>query len=131
MTMKTSLVLTLALSLTALGAIAADGEKKPVPATPPPAGAPKLPEALKKYDKNGDGKLDEEERKAFQKERQAEIMKMYDTNNDGKLDEKERQVLMEDRKKEREELLKKRQADIGKPQPPAAPAPTPKPEEKK
>lgn len=129
--MKTSLVLTLALSLTALGAVAADGEKKPAPGTPPPAAAPRLPDALKKYDKNGDGKLDEEERKTFQKERQAEIMKKYDTNNDGKLDEKERQVLMEDRKKERDELIKKRQAEGGKLQPPAAPAPTPKPDEKK
>ncbi len=127
--MKTSLVLTLALSLTAFVAVAADGEKKPTPATPPPAGAPKLPEALKKYDKNGDGKLDEDERKTFQKERQAELMKKYDTNNDGKLDEKERQVLIEDRKKEREELIKKRQSEGGKPQPPTAPAP--KLEEKK
>lgn len=128
MIMKTSLVLTLALSLTAFVAGAADGEKKPTQ-TPPPAGGAKLPEALKKYDKNGDGKLDEEERKAFQKERQADLMKKYDTNNDGKLDEKERQALIEDRKKEREEMIKKRQVDIGKPQAPAAP--TPKPEEKK
>jgi EF hand len=131
MIMKTSLVLTLALSLTAFVAVAADGEKKPAPTTPPAAGGAKLPDALKKYDKNGDGKLDEEERKTFQKERQAEIMKKYDTNSDGKLDEKERQVMMEDRKKERDEMMKKRQADIGKPRPPVAPAPAPKPEEKK
>lgn len=128
--MKTSLVLTLVLSLTALAATAADGEKKPVPGTPP-AGVSRLPEALKKYDKNGDGKLDEEERKAYQKERQAEVLKKYDSNNDGKIDEKERQVQIEDRKKEREELIKRRQAEIGKPQPPAAPAPAPKQEEKK
>lgn len=130
MIMKTSLVLTLALSLTTLSAVAADGEKKPVPATPP-AGVSRLPEALKKYDKNGDGKLDEEERKTYQKERQAEVLKKYDANNDGKIDEKERQVQIEDRKKERDEMIKRRQADLGKPQPPAAPAPVPKPEEKK
>jgi Ca2+-binding EF-hand superfamily protein len=48
-------------------------------------------EMVRKFDVDGDGKLDEKERKAMYEEyaRQAEI-KQYDTNGDGVLDEKER-----------------------------------------
>ncbi len=111
--MKTPLVLSLVLTLGTGLVVAAEGDKKPAPPavpaapaapaapgapTPPPAAAPKLPEALQKYDKNGDGKLDETER----------------------------QALIEDRKKERDEMIKKRQGEIkqapGAPQKPAAPA---------
>lgn len=139
--MKTPLVLSLVLTLGTGLVVAAEGDKKPAPPavpaapaapaapgapTPPPAAAPKLPEALQKYDKNGDGKLDETERRDFQKERQSEMMKKYDKNGDGKLDETERQALIEDRKKERDEMIKKRQGEIkqapGAPQKPAAPA---------
>ncbi len=138
--MKTPLVLSLVLTLGAGLVVAAEGDKKPaapaIPAapaapaapgapTPPPAATPKLPEALQKYDKNGDGKLDEEERRGFQKERQAEMMKKYDKNGDGKLDETERQGLIEDRKKERDEMIRKRQGEIK--QAPAAPAAPQKP----
>lgn len=128
--MKTMLAMTLALSLGGMIAGAAEGENKPK--STPPAGGPRIPEIFQKYDKNGDGKLDEEERKVLQKERQAEMMKKYDKNGDGKLDETERQGMMEDRKKEREELIKKRQADGGpKPTPPAAPAAPAAPSDKK
>ncbi len=125
--MKTIFAMTLALSLGAMAATAAEGENKPKPTVPPagapPAAAPRaIPEAFKKYDKNGDGKLDEAERKAMNDERRAEIMKKYDKNNDGKLDETERQAMMEDRRKERDELIKKRQAEGGpKPTVPKAP----------
>ncbi len=123
--MKSIFAMTLALSLGAMAATAADGDDKPKPSVPPgapPAGAPRaIPEAFKKYDKNGDGRLDEAERKALNEDRRAELMKKYDKNGDGKLDETERQAMMEERKKERDELLKKRQADGG----PAAPKPTP------
>lgn len=126
--MKKMLAMTLALSLGGLIAGAAEGENKPKPATPPPgappAGVSRIPEAYKKYDKNGDGKLDEEERKTLQKERQDEMMKKYDKNSDGKLDEAERQAMVEERKKERDELIKKRQAQGGPaPAAPVAPAP--------
>ena len=79
--MKTTLMMILGLSLNTLLAQAADEDTKPKP-TPPPA----LPESVKKYDKNGDGKIDEAER----------------------------QAIMEERKKEREEIIKKRQAELGK-----------------
>ena len=126
--MKKMLAMTLALSLGGLLAGAAEGDNKPKPVTPPPgappAGVSRIPEAYKKYDKNGDGKLDEEERKTFQKERQAEMMKKYDKNGDGTLDETEKQAQLEDRKKERDEMIKKRQAQGGpKPSAPVAPAP--------
>ena len=103
-TMKKMLLITLGLSLSGLLAQAAEGEAKPAP---PPSRA----EIIKKYDKNGDGKLDEEERAALQKERQQETLKKYDKNGDGKIDETERQALMEDRKKQRDEALAKRQAE--------------------
>lgn len=123
--------MSLALSLSAMAVTAAEGENKPKPTPPPgapPVGGPAaqkrpIPEALKKYDKNGDGTIDVEERKAMNDERRAEFMKKYDKNNDGKLDEAERQAMMEERRKERDELIKKRQADGGpKPTVPKPPA---------
>lgn len=103
--MKKMLLIALGLSLTGVLTQAADGEKKP---TAPARG--ERSEAFKKYDKNGDGKLDEEERAALQKERQQEMLKKYDKNGDGKVDETERQALQEDRKKQREEALARREA---------------------
>ena len=68
-------------------------------------------ELLKKYDKNGDGKLDEQERTAMSKDRQAEIMKKYDKNGDGKLDDTERAAMRDDLKKQRDEAIARRQAE--------------------
>jgi len=93
--MKTLLTIILGLSLGGLLAQAADGEAKPKP-------APALPDWVKKYDKNGDGKLDQEERAALQKDRQAEMLKKYDKNGDGKLDKEERAALNADKKKAKE-----------------------------
>jgi hypothetical protein len=107
--MKTLLTTILGLSLGGLLAQAADGEAKP---KPPPA----LPDWVKKYDKNGDGKLDQEERAALQKDRQAEMLKKYDKNGDGKLDEAERKAMAEERRKERDEAIAKRQAEQKKPE---------------
>jgi Ca2+-binding EF-hand superfamily protein len=57
---------------------------------------------IRKYDKNGDGKLDDKERLAARKERQEELIKQYDKNGDGKLDNKERQAAREEFQKSRE-----------------------------
>ena len=112
--MKKLLITALALSLGVILVQAAEGDPKPKP-TPPPAGAqPTLPDWVKKYDKNGDGKLDEQERMALQKERQAEMLKKYDKNGDGKIDETERQAMMDDRKKEREAAIAKREGNLKK-----------------
>jgi hypothetical protein len=45
------------------------------------------------------------------KDRQAEILKKYDKNGDGKLDDNERTAMREDLKKQREETLARRQAE--------------------
>lgn len=58
---------------------------------------------IKKFDKNGDGKLDDQEKETAKKEFQGkrgagtpgdrrELMKKYDKNGDGKLDEAEREA---------------------------------------
>jgi len=114
--MKTVLTIILGLGLGSLLAQGAEGEPKPKP-------APVLPDWVKKYDKNGDGKLDQEERAALQKDRQDEMLKKYDKNADGKLDEAERKAMAEERRKERDEAIAKRQAEQKKPEP--------KPDEKK
>ena len=90
--MKMRLVIALSLCL-AGAAFAADGEKKGAnPETP-------RDEMLKKYDKNKDGKLDQSEREAWRKDREAEIVKKHDKNGDGKLDESEREAARADRRK--------------------------------
>ncbi|HEY1558564.1 MAG TPA: hypothetical protein VGF94_27260 [Kofleriaceae bacterium] len=59
---------------------------------------------LQKYDANGDGKLDAQERaqmradfKAKRTERKAERLAKYDANKDGKLEPSERKVMIDDR----------------------------------
>ena len=112
------LTMSLVLSLGGLLAGAAEGENKPKPAVPPagapPAGVSRIPEAYKKYDKNGDGKLDEQERAAAMKARgekgdgqkpgagREEAMKRFDKDGDGKLNDEERAAArkaMEERQK--------------------------------
>jgi hypothetical protein len=45
---------------------------------------------IAKFDKDGDGKLNDEEREKAKAERQAEMIKKFDTDGDGKLSEEER-----------------------------------------
>jgi hypothetical protein len=68
--------------------------------------------ALEKYDKNKDGKLDEEERAAARAERggskggddaRKAALEKYDKNKDGKLDEEERAAARADRGGDRPE----------------------------
>lgn len=54
---------------------------------------------LEKYDKNKDGKLDESEKEALKKDRQAEMLKKYDKNGDGKLDDAEKEAAKAARKR--------------------------------
>ena len=68
-----------------------------------PGGNRPLPEAIvKKYDKDGDGKLSEEERTAMQTEmkaareaRQKEMLAKFDKDGDGKLSDEERKAANE------------------------------------
>lgn len=91
--MKKSLLIALSLCISGLVAVAADGEKKAKPAANPRA------KALEKYDKNANGKLDEDEREAMRKDREAEAIKRYDKNGDGKLDQSEREAARAERRK--------------------------------
>jgi Ca2+-binding EF-hand superfamily protein len=61
-------------------------------------------ELVQKFDKNGDGKLDDAERgdmkaafAAKRAEHKKEMLTKYDTNKDGKLDDAERQVMRNDK----------------------------------
>lgn len=119
--MKTLLVITLGLSLTGLTATAADNVIKPAaPATPNAPAAPgapaaatpaRLPDQYKKYDANGNGKLDPEEIATMRKEREAELLKTYDKNSNGKLDDDEKQAYRAEMTKKREEAIAKRKSE--------------------
>lgn len=109
--MKKLLAITLGLSLSSWILCAADGESKP---SVPPTAAERRAEIIKKYDKNGDGKLDVEEQTAYRKDREVEQLKKYDKNGDGKIDQTERQVAQEDVKKQRQAVIAQRQAELKK-----------------
>ncbi len=53
-------------------------------------------EQIKKYDKDADGKLSEDEMKAMRTDREKEMLAKYDANKDGKLDEEERKKMQAD-----------------------------------
>ncbi|MDP6637512.1 MAG: hypothetical protein QGG42_21645 [Phycisphaerae bacterium] len=70
------------------------------------------PETIKKFDKDGDGKLNSDERRAAWGERmetrRQEFMKQYDTNGDGKFDEKEREAIRDSFRKRMEDWGRRR-----------------------
>lgn len=101
--MKKTLVMALALCVTGLAAQAADGEKKPE--------APRRGSLLEKYDKNKNGKLDEDEREAIRKDREADRIKHFDKNGDGKLDEQEEAAARAELRKRRGENAPEKKKD--------------------
>lgn len=98
--MKTSTLIIIAAAIGLSGAAHAQNGKGE-------RGERKLPpEILEKFDKNGDGKLDEEERKAAREamaemraNREKEMLAKYDKNGDGKLDGEERKIMRENMRK--------------------------------
>ena len=54
---------------------------------------------MRRFDKNGDGQLDEAE-KAEMEKRKKEVLEKYDKDGDGQLGPEERKAFMEDRRKE-------------------------------
>ena len=76
-------------------------KKKPnwpaVPKRGRPGGRRPPPELMKKFDKDGDGKLSESERAELRKtmeERRKEFLAKFDKDGDGKLNEEERKAAM-------------------------------------
>jgi hypothetical protein len=75
---------------------------------------PARKELIQKFDKNGDGKLDDAERaqmkaafEARRAERHKEALAKYDVNKDGKLDDAERTAMHEARLTERFQAMDK------------------------
>ena len=98
--MKTKSLIVMAAAFGFAGAAYAE-EGKP---HPPHRNLPA--EILEKFDKDGDGKLNEEERQAakanreeMMKARKAEMLKKFDTDGDGKLSEEEEAAMKAERKK--------------------------------
>jgi len=63
-------------------------------------------EAIKAFDKDGDGKLNDQERAAMREQMRKNREKMFDTNGDGKLDDTERAAMQEARKAQLKEFDK-------------------------
>ena len=117
--MKATKLITLAALIgTCSFAAAQDGTPPPAPTAPqggrvtggrPPREVP--PEILKKFDKDGDGKLSQDEVKAMHEARQAEILKKFDKDGDGKLSDDERDAMQAANEATRKALLAKYDAD--------------------
>ena len=76
-------------------------EKAATPKSPEGQRGHSIPkEVIAKFDKDGDGKLNEVEMKAARDARQAEMLKKFDKDGDGKLSD-------EEKKAAREEFMKK------------------------
>jgi len=100
------LTLTAAALLLTCGLAAAQNEDKPERKRPErPEGAADRAEMLKRFDKDGDGKLCEKEREAAHEmrqkqmkqmqERRKQMLKEFDKDGDGQLCEKERATMQE------------------------------------
>jgi len=79
------------------------------------------PELLKEFDKDGDGKLNDQERAAMMEARKAkgEMMrkameKQFDKDGDGKLNDEERAAMMAARKAQFEKFMKAREKEFDK-----------------
>lgn len=71
-----------------------------------PAADKPLSAAQKKFDKDGDGKLNDEEKAAYKAARDAEkaaMLAKYDTNKDGKLDDAEKAAMKADKAKHKKD----------------------------
>lgn len=92
-------LLGLAFGLIASSALRAEGTEKK-------ADKPIPPGVLKKFDKDGDGKLNDEEMAAWKSARESEkkaMLEKYDTNKDGKLDDAEKAAMKADKDKHKKD----------------------------
>ncbi|MCP5544073.1 MAG: EF-hand domain-containing protein [Akkermansiaceae bacterium] len=105
--MKTTTMLALCAMIGATSFAAAQDKPK-APDRPQRQGMRLPPEILKKFDKDGDGKLSPEEAKAAREAHQKEMLEKYDADEDGKLSAEERKKMAEDR---RAEMIKRYDKD--------------------
>jgi len=59
-------------------------------------GHPAIKQLIEKFDKDGDGKLSAEERKAAGEARKAEFLKRFDKDGDGEISAEERKAIAEE-----------------------------------
>lgn len=111
----------MAVAALTLTARAQEPQKPAAPASGFPARMNMGADALKQFDKDGDGKLNDEERKTMMEARKTmgENMrkareKEFDKNGDGKLDDTEKAAMMEARKAQMEKLMKEREKEFDK-----------------
>jgi Ca2+-binding EF-hand superfamily protein len=111
-TMKTTNLLTLVTLLGACSFAAAQDK----PADRPKREVP--PELIAKFDKDGDGQLSPDERKAMREDmkaqgekRREEMLKKFDKDGDGKLSDEERKAMRDAMEAKRKEILEKYDAD--------------------
>lgn len=104
--MKTLPILTraglLGLALALVAPLAARAEE----ASEKKADKPAPAAVLKEFDKDGDGKLSDEEKaawKAAQKAEKKALLEKYDTDKDGKLSDDEKAAMKADRAKQKKE----------------------------
>ena len=94
----------------------------------PPAEFPKtLDEIMRRYDKNGNGRIDRDEREAMRRDQEAITLQTYDKNRDGKLDEEEQKAMREAGAARRAEARRRQEELLRLSQPPATNLPPPKP----
>ena len=111
--MKTKTIWT-AFALLAASSLAgfAQDEKKPDEGQRERRGSRQVPPAvLKEFDKDGDGKLSEDERKAMREAAQKKMLEKYDKDKDGKLNDEERKAMREDQEAKHKALLEKYDKD--------------------
>jgi Ca2+-binding EF-hand superfamily protein len=114
-----SLCFTAMLAILASGATAQDAAPAPAEGFPPRANL--RAEAFKQFDKDGDGKLNEEERKAMMDARKAqgekfraEREKAFDKDGDGKLNDEEKAAMLAANKERMEQFRKEREKAFDK-----------------
>jgi|LakMenEpi03Aug12_release.lakeMendotaPanAssembly.Ray.scaffolds.fasta_scaffold283702_1 hypothetical protein len=91
------------LACTCTFALAQNAPIRPLHSGPPPHARGKFDE---KFDKDGDGTLSKEERRAMHQARRAEMLEKFDKDGDGKLSDDEQKAAQDARMAERENRRK-------------------------
>ena len=77
---------------------------------------PGIKKLIEKFDKDGDGKLNAEERKAAGEARKAEFLKRFDKDGDGKISPEEKKAVAEEMKKRFGDRRRDKRPGGGKPE---------------